>query len=584
MFNKIKENKMLTISILAILFIPILYAGNFIMAFKDPYNRMSEVAVAIINEDSGTTVDDEEVNIGNEFVKTLKENANFKWYFVNSDEAYQGMEDNDYYFAVKISSDFTENIYSTLNGDAKDAKLIYIANDNSNYISGVLGNALINELDNQLNQKVISLFMTTLGDNLDNVNELSSGLTELLSGSNDLMVGLENLKDGALELSEGTEEISDNLNTLASSAAQLNDGYATFNTSLEELSSSLTTVSGGYQSLSTSVSAYREALLQLLATSTLSDEQKEALLNNYDQILSSMTYLNNNLTAIDNGTSRLSTSSATIATGINGIAKGSNTLSDYLTLLSSSTNELYNGAYQLAVGSKTMHSGLELASNAISTLTSGINKIDLTTNADNLASPVVKVSESYSSVDNYGYGFAPYFISLGLFVGALVTTIVLNVKDKNKIKAKVAFKKIGIFALVVLSQALILDIILLATQISITNWLLFIAFTLLISLSFMSIIQMLSTLFGNVGRFISILLLILQLTACGGTFPIETAPNFYNVINPFMPMTYTVNGLRAIIGNGNMSIVANSSVVMIAITLVCYSIIYLYFKKEENNQ
>jgi putative membrane protein len=62
---------------------------------------------------------------------------------------------------------------------------------------------------------------------------------------------------------------------------------------------------------------------------------------------------------------------------------------------------------------------------------------------------------------------------------------------------------------------------------------------------------MLSTLFGDAGRVINILL-IMQLTAYDGTFPVETSPEFYNAIHIFMPMTYTVNSLRAIIGNGNM--------------------------------
>ena len=97
----------------------------------------------------------------------------------------------------------------------------------------------------------------------------------------------------------------------------------------------------------------------------------------------------------------------------------------------------------------------------------------------------------------------------------------------------------------------------------------------------MSLIQLLATVFGDAGRFISVIILILQLTACGGTFPIETAPSIYNALHNFMPMTYTVDGLRVIIGNGNMSILWNSVIVLLSILVVCYGIVILYFKKSK---
>jgi putative membrane protein len=97
----------------------------------------------------------------------------------------------------------------------------------------------------------------------------------------------------------------------------------------------------------------------------------------------------------------------------------------------------------------------------------------------------------------------------------------------------------------------------------------------------MAIVQMLSAVFGDVGRFACIILLILQLTSCGGTFPIETSPKFYNAIHNIMPMTYTVDGLRIIIGNGNMAILGNSIIVLLGIIIVCSCITLIYFKNSK---
>ena len=68
--DKIKNNKATTVSIIAILFIPALYACNFISAFADPYSNLSDVAVAVVNNDETVTNDGEEINIGKTFIKS----------------------------------------------------------------------------------------------------------------------------------------------------------------------------------------------------------------------------------------------------------------------------------------------------------------------------------------------------------------------------------------------------------------------------------------------------------------------------------------------------------------------------------
>jgi len=320
------------------------------------------------------------------------------------------------------------------------------------------------------------------------------------------------------------------------------------------------------------------------ALSVLPEEQKVALLNNYQQIVVSSNVLNGKLKLLRNGTNDLTANSKTIAQNLNTINSGSTAISGYLLQLKSGAQNLATGSRTLYSGSYELNSGLKTLNTGVNDLNTSISKLKLNDNAEKLAQPVTRVDQPYSKVKNYAYGFAPYFVSLGLFVGALVTTIVLAMKDKKTKKNTSiihSLKKVGLFAGIVIAQTLILDAILLSTQIQIDNVLLFITFTILISLMFMAIIQMLSTLFGDAGRFVSILLLILQLTSCGGTFPIETSPSFYNAIHAFMPMTYTVNGLRTIIGSGNMAILGNSIMILIAIIVVCYSITIIYFKKSK---
>lgn len=585
--NKIKNNKVTTISIIAILFIPALYACNFISAFADPYSNLSDVAVAVVNDDKTVTDNGKEINIGNTFIDGLKDSDKFKWYFVSEKEALEGMKNNTYYFTVRIPEDFTTNIYSTLNGEAKEADLVYMVNDNDNYISGVLGGVLVNELNSQLNKEVISDFMTTLGTNLENVDDLSIGVTALLNGSETLTSGAGELNSGINELKSSTEKLSSESTKLSTGVNELTKGYITFNTSLNTLTSSLSQVKNGYSNLNISMDQYLLDLTAAINSSDLSDTEKASLINNYKQILGTTTVLNSNLNNISIGTTTLSTKSNGILENMYSINAGTSTLSKYLSDLNTGTTKLYNGSLELYNGSKTLSAGLTTLNTNVNLLNNSISDLNLVNNASNLRSPVTTLKKPYSSVENYGYGFAPYFISLGLFVGALVTTIVLTIKKKKeKSKEITSFKsiakRIGFFAGVVSCQALILDMILFVTKIQVDNTVSFVLFSILIGIAFMALIQMLSTIFGDAGRFVSVIILILQLTACGGTFPIETAPKLYNILHNFMPMTYTVDGLRVIIGNGNNSILFNSIFILISILVICYGIIIVYFKKSRN--
>lgn len=584
LINKIKNNKLTFISIIAILFIPVLYAGNFIAAFADPYNNLSQVKVAIVNNDKSIETKGKEVNLGNEFIKSLKETKNFKWQFVTEEKAKRGMKNNTYYFKVEIPEDFTKNIYSTLNGTAKTANLIYSANDNNNYIGGVLGGVLVKELNLQLNEKVISSFITELGTSLNNVDKLSIGVTALLNGSEQLKNGAFTLNDGIKKLDENTSKLYKASTELTTGIDTLNNGYTTFNSGINKVSSSLDQVNNGYASLNTSLKTYFTQI-DAIINSSISEPNKTTLINSYKEIEAKLGYLNTNLNTINSSVSTLNTSSSTISTNLNKINSGSKTLTNYLAELVNGTNKLSEGSNTLYNGASTLNTGLNDLNSGVNEFKTKINNLNLVKNANNIASPVKQANEPYSEVKNYGYGFSPYFVSLGLFVGALVSTIIINAKTektkKDKYSLKRVLKKIVLYASIVITQALILDAIVLSTSIKIDNNLEFILFSILISITFMSLIQMLSTIFGNPGRFIAIIILILQLTACGGTFPVETAPSFYNSIHSFMPMTYTVEGLRVIVGNGNMSILMNNIILLVTISVVCYSLILIYFRKSK---
>ena len=82
---------------------------------------------------------------------------------------------------------------------------------------------------------------------------------------------------------------------------------------------------------------------------------------------------------------------------------------------------------------------------------------------------------------------------------------------------------------------------------------------------------------GQVGRLLSIVLLILQLTACAGTFPLEVVPTFFKILNPFMPFTYAVSGLREVIAGMDYSVFMKD-VTVLATTMAAFLFISVLMK------
>ena len=109
-------------------------------------------------------------------------------------------------------------------------------------------------------------------------------------------------------------------------------------------------------------------------------------------------------------------------------------------------------------------------------------------------------------------------------------------------------------------------------------YLLFVLFTILTSLSFMALIQLLVTTLENPGRFIAIIILIFQLVTSAGTFPNELIPAKLQGFNSSMPMAFSVRGFREVISTGNFSMMWQNGYVLISYAIGCMILTLCYFK------
>ncbi|WP_314584131.1 YhgE/Pip domain-containing protein [Paenibacillus terrigena] len=201
---------------------------------------------------------------------------------------------------------------------------------------------------------------------------------------------------------------------------------------------------------------------------------------------------------------------------------------------------------------------------------------------EHFANPVASDKESNHDVSSYGLGMAPYFLALGLFVGALMFSIIFPLSEtSSRPPSALAWlvSKFGIMTLEGFIQMLIVGLFALyGLDIEVTNTWLFFTVCMVTSLTFFALVQFFTTSFGNVGRFIVIILLVFQLSASAGTFPIELTPDFFQMIHPYLPMTYAIRAFRGVVSSGDFADVWMNLGMMGIFLGSCLVGSYLYFR------
>ena len=200
-----------------------------------------------------------------------------------------------------------------------------------------------------------------------------------------------------------------------------------------------------------------------------------------------------------------------------------------------------------------------------------------------MSSPVDLVEETIFPMHNYGTAMTPFYSVLAQWVGMTLLISMLSVHAKGEYRpSEEYFGKFLLFATIALVQGLIIalgDLYLL--NIYCVNPGLFIVGILFTSITFTFIVYSLVSVFGNVGKVVSIILLVLQVAGSGGTFPIQLTPKFFQIINPFLPFTYAISFARESIGGIVENVLAKDIIIM-CIYSVGAVLISLFLKKPIN--
>lgn len=432
---------------------------------------------------------------------------------------------------VDGSNELASN-YSKFNDGVNDV------NKGTNTLSSSINklNSGINTLDSEV-KKFDSLKV--------GVGRLQTGVSTLKTGSDTFTTKFNSYVDGVDTTLGHTQNLVDLINSticpkvkdrVASEyetqmcliAQGLSNTYKdTGTTIINYLKISGNTLKSGNSTINNGINDLNNSASGLSSVSESIDELQTAI----SQIKSGSNQINNGASTLNNGTNLLNINSNKIFDGINTLNSANSTLNDGILTLNSSVNSAKN----------------ELASKTKDTKDS-VKKVE--TLSEYSSKPINVETKEVNKVSSYGTAFTPLFVSVGLWVGCLMMFMVLyydkeerfgifSINDNRLVKKTLAYH--GLITLSSVVLALCLDLFL---DFDITNYALYYGSFILIANAFMAIILFLITNFKDIGKFIALILLVLQLGASAGTFPIETVTKGFRWMNPFLPMTYSIRLIK----------------------------------------
>ncbi|SFG38426.1 putative membrane protein [Halobacillus alkaliphilus] len=429
-----------------------------------------------------------------------------------------------------------------------------------------------------------------LAESKDGAEQLEQGLGKLVQESNGLTDSSQQLVSSLKSMEDGTNQVSDSASSLSDGISSLKENLSPVIEQLpkeeqQKIQAQLAQLNEGASKLAGASSELAQGSNQIVEqtksmpdqVASLSDAQSR-LHQGAEELETAQTSLYNGASSLVKGEEQLLSGMRTFDEKLESATEGAAKLADGATEVQNGTDELSSGSKQLTDGSQKLAKGAGDLSDGTNELTSGTSEFETnlseaSSNANDVqttkkteqmfAKPVDLDTNSVNEVPNYGTGFTPYFLSLGLFVGALLITIVFPVRNpvaapKNAMSW--FFAKFGVLVGAGIVQAIVADsVILYGLGLEVESVPYFYLFSIITSLTFMGIIQLLVTILGDPGRFIGILILIMQLTTSAGTFPLELIPEPLQILNPILPMTYSVEGLKAVVSEGNYELMWHDS-------------------------
>lgn len=361
-WNYLLKNKILLLVFLAIIAIPTIYTTLFLGSMWDPYGKVDNLPVAVVNQDRAVQYNGKNLNIGKQMVNSLKKNDSLDFDFTNAGKAQKGLADGRYYMVITIPEDFSANASSVLDTTPKEMELKYETNPGTNYIASKLSETALSKIRTSIANSVTKVYAEAV---FDQVGTLGAGMTAAADGSSELT-------DGAGQLASGNQTIAENLLTLANSSLTFKNGSETLSMGLKEYTDGVSQLNTGANDLKNG--------LQTLHTSTNT--------------------LSGGAADLADGAGQLDNGVTSYTAGIKSAEEGAKALVSNNTALTGGVKQLQQGVAALSQNSASLNSGVTDVSNNINQAISILNGSTATAISVDTSAAAADTSSALSNIDN----------------------------------------------------------------------------------------------------------------------------------------------------------------------------------------
>lgn len=527
-WRRISTNVVALIVVMGLCILPSLYAWFNILSNWDPYgpDATGNIKVAVASSDKGVTIGDNTVNISDNVIEGLKTNDTIGWVFTDDVEsAVNGVYAGDYYAALVMPDDFSENMVSFLTDSFTHPQIIYYTNQKKNAIAPKITDKAKTAVQQQVNATFLSTLTETALKAVDTVSDASnSGYFSDDGKSSQSVVDMVIAKLEAVELQ---------LNTYGTILTTIN--------SVMETASSTAAIAGS-------------------VSPDFSEEQRA--LNSLASSLDGFTaFGTGTMGQLSSGIGKLSDSMNSISSLYRNVNYNVAEFNQSMNMMSASLEETLNVITELEEKIQNTIDDLNAFKDSGEyTLLSMMVAMDSQEVSSFMAAPLTMEEVDMYPIENYGSAMSPFYTVLALWVGALIMVAIVHVPVKSlepgvKLDIKdlkpyeAFFGRYITFFIIGEAQALLTalgDLFYIGIQC--VNPIKFIFGCLFISFVFTMISYSMTYAFDNVGEALVVVIMVIQVAGAGGTFPVEVLPKVYQAIYKYMPFNYAMNALRECVG------------------------------------
>jgi putative membrane protein len=302
-FLNIVKNRKLLIPILAVLFIPVLYAGMFLWAFWDPYEQLNELPVAIVNEDVGAELDGEHITVGKDVTEKLVDSQQFHFVEVSKKQGEEALRNQDYYMVIEIPSNFSQHATTLLDEQPEKLLIEYKPNEGFNFLSAQIGDTAVERIRAEVNKQVVASYSEKLfasitkmgtgyGEAADGAEKLSAGADKLSTGATDLQGYLEQLASGSVQLADGSTALASGTVKASHGAKELNTGLGKLTEGASQLQQGAGKAADGAGQLNDGVASYTQGVAKVSTGLSKANDNEQQLVEALRQLQQGATMTN----------------------------------------------------------------------------------------------------------------------------------------------------------------------------------------------------------------------------------------------------------------------------------------------------